>query len=152
GNHQHRHVLGVGLGDAGKGVLDAGAGLRREHAVAPAALDAAVAVGHADADALLPAQDRPDVERGAGLDQRIARIAGEKLRALALENLGNDFGAVHAFIPPLFDRPGGGPGLPWISPILRSTMTDVGSASLKNAPQSLGRNRCEANVYCWAGA
>ncbi len=49
-----------------------------------------VAVRDADADALLPAQDGADVERGAGLDQRIARIAGEELRAFALEDFGDD--------------------------------------------------------------
>ncbi len=49
-----------------------------------------IAVGDADADALLPAQDRTDVERGAGLDQRIARIAGEEFGALALEDFGDD--------------------------------------------------------------
>ncbi len=100
-DHQQRDVLGERLGDAGECVLDAGSGLRREHAVALAALDAAVAVREPDADALLPAQDGTDVERGAGLDQRIARIAGEKLGALALENFGDDGGAVHEHVPPV---------------------------------------------------
>ena len=94
-DHQQRDVLGERLGDAGECVLDAGARLGREHAVALAALDAGVAVGQAHADALLPAQDGTDVERGAGLDQRVARIAGEKLGALALENFGDDGRAVH---------------------------------------------------------
>jgi hypothetical protein len=58
-DQQHRHVLGIGLRDAWERVLDAGAGLRREHAVHLGALDAAIAVRQADADALLPAQDRP---------------------------------------------------------------------------------------------
>ena len=95
GDDQQRHVLGVGLGDARIGVLDAGAGLGREHAVLLAALDAAVAVGETDADALLPAQDRPDAERRARLDDLVARIAGQEFRALALEDLGNDCGPVH---------------------------------------------------------
>jgi hypothetical protein len=94
-NHEQRHVLGEGLGDARERVLDAGAGLRGEHAVAPAALDARVAVRDADADALLPAQDRPYVELGARLDQRVARIAGENLGPLAPEDLGNDLRTVH---------------------------------------------------------
>ena len=59
--------------------------------------DAAIAVGDADADALLPAEDRANVDRRAGLDDLIARIAGEKFSALDLEDLGNDFGAVHGF-------------------------------------------------------
>ena len=52
---------------------------------APAAPDAAIAVGHAHPDPLLPAQNRPDVERGAGLDQRVAWIAGQKFGAFALD-------------------------------------------------------------------
>ncbi len=55
GDDKHRHVLRIRLGDAGECVLDAGTGLGAEHAVALAALDAAIAVGNADADALLPA-------------------------------------------------------------------------------------------------
>ena len=97
GNDEQGNVLGIGLGDAGKGVLDAGTGLGGEHAVALAALDARIAVGNADADALLTAQDRANVDRRAGLDHGIARIAGQEFRALALENFGNDFGAIHGF-------------------------------------------------------
>ena len=82
-NDQERDVFGKGLGDAGKGVFDAGPGLGGEYAVALAALDTGIAVREADADALLPAQNRTDVERGAGLDQRVAGIAGEELRSLA---------------------------------------------------------------------
>ena len=99
GDDQQRHVLGIGLRDAGKRVLDAGAGLRREYAVALAALDAAVAVGKSDADALLPAQDRPDAQRRARLDDGVARIAGEEFGALALEDFGNDLRAVHVRSP-----------------------------------------------------
>src|SRR5262249_58932773 len=76
-NDQQRDVLGKGLGNARKGVLDARSGLGGEYAVALAALDTGIAVRQADADALLPAENRTDVERGAGLDQRIAGIAGE---------------------------------------------------------------------------
>ncbi len=94
-NDQHRHVLGIGLGDARERVLDAGTVLGREHAVLPAAPDARIAVRHADADALLPAEDRPDVELRTGLDQRIARIARQKGGSLALEDLGDDVGTVH---------------------------------------------------------
>jgi hypothetical protein len=100
-NDQERDVLGKGLGDAGKGVFDAGPGLGGEYAVALAALDTGIAVRQADADALLPAQNRTDVERGAGLDQRVAGIAGEELRSLAPEDLGDDGGAIHGLVPPL---------------------------------------------------
>src|SRR5215510_6586286 len=101
-NDQQRDVLGKGLGDARKGVLDAGSGLGGENAVALAALDAGVAVRQADADALLPAQNRTDVERGAGLDQRVAGIAREELRSLAPEDFGDDGGAIHGLVPPLW--------------------------------------------------
>jgi len=92
---QERHVLRIGLGHARIRVLDAGAGLGREHAVLLAALDAAIAVGEADADALLAAQDRPDAERGARLDDLVARIARQEFRALALEDFGDDLCAFH---------------------------------------------------------
>ena len=59
-------------------------------------------VREADADALLPAQNRTDVERGAGLDQRVAGIAGEELRSLAPEDFGDDGGAIHGLVPPLW--------------------------------------------------
>src|SRR4029079_15520050 len=73
----------------------AGSMLGGENAVLPAGAHAGRAVGHAHAHALLAAEDRPDVEIGAGVDQRIARIAGEKLGPLALEDFGNDVGALH---------------------------------------------------------
>jgi hypothetical protein len=94
-NDQQRHVFGIGLGNAGKGVLNARPGLRREHTVACRRLRSAEAVGHADADPLLPAQDRAECRCGARFDQRIARVAGEEFRALALEDFGNELGAVH---------------------------------------------------------
>jgi hypothetical protein len=94
-NDQERDVLGKGLGDAGKRVLDAGTGLGGEYAVALAMPDTGIAVRQANADALLPAQNRTDVERGAGLDQRITGIAGEELRSLAPKDFGDDGGAVH---------------------------------------------------------
>src|SRR5262249_6062441 len=94
-NDQERDVLGKGLSDAGKGVLDAGTGLGGEYAVALAAPDTGIAVRQANADALLPAENRTDVERGAGLDQRVAGIAGEELRSLAPKDFGDDGGAVH---------------------------------------------------------
>src|SRR5262249_38325377 len=104
----HRHILGEGLCDAREGILDARPGLRGEDTVALAAADARVPIRDSDADALLPAQNGADIERGARLDQRIARVAGEKARAFALENLGDQSSAVHGVssIPhwPHFDR------------------------------------------------
>jgi hypothetical protein len=43
----------------------------------------------------LPTQYRSNVQRRACFDQRIARIAGEKLRPLAFKNFGNNCSAVH---------------------------------------------------------
>ena len=97
GNNEKGNVLGIGLSDAGEGVLDARPGLGGEHAIALAALDAGIAVGNADADALLTAQDRANVDRRARFDHGIAWITGKELRTLALENFGNDFGAIHGF-------------------------------------------------------
>jgi hypothetical protein len=95
GNHQERHILGIGLGDAGKGILDARPGLRGEYAVRFAAFDPRIAVSDADADALLPAQDRTDVDGGAGLDDRIAWVTRQEFGPLALENVGNHCSAIH---------------------------------------------------------
>src|SRR5262249_25639944 len=97
-NDQERDVLRKGLGDAGKGIRDAGSSLGGEYAVALTVLDTGIAVGQADADALLPAQNRTDVERGAGLDQRVAGIAREEFRSLAPEDFGDDGGAVHGLV------------------------------------------------------
>jgi hypothetical protein len=94
-DHQHRHILRIGLRHAGEGILDAGPMLGGKDAVLLARADAAEAVGHADAHALLPAEDGADVELGAGIDQRIARVAGEKLGPLALEDFCDDIGALH---------------------------------------------------------
>jgi len=103
GNDKERHVLGIGLCDAGEGILDAGSRLRGEHAVLLAALDAGIAVGNADADALLPAEDRADVDGGARFDDRIARITRQEIGLLALENFGNDRSAIHGLHSPRTD-------------------------------------------------
>ena len=54
-DHQQRHVFRVRLGDPWERVFDAGAGLGGKHAVLSAAGDAGIAIGHSDADTLLPA-------------------------------------------------------------------------------------------------
>ncbi len=97
---QQRHVFRIGLGDAGEGVFDAGPVLGSEDAVLLAAADARIAVGHADADALLAAEDRPDVDLRAGVDQRVAGITGEEIGALALDDFSNDVGALHGELSP----------------------------------------------------
>src|SRR5262249_39067438 len=98
--HQQRDVLGKCLGNARKRILDARPRLRGKYAVALAALDAGIAVRHADADAFLPAENRANVERGAGLDQRVAWIAGEKLCALASEDFRDNGRPVHGWFLP----------------------------------------------------
>jgi hypothetical protein len=94
-NNEHRHVLRIGLRDASEGVLDAGPVLRGEHPDLASAADAREAVRDADAHPLLPAQDRADVELGAGVDERIARIAGKELGSLSLQDFGHHLRAIH---------------------------------------------------------
>ena len=53
----------------------------------------------ADADALLAAQHCADVCARARVDQRIARVAGEKIRLLLLHDRRNDIRPVHAVSP-----------------------------------------------------
>jgi hypothetical protein len=77
-----------------------------EHAVAFAAFDSRIAVREANPDTLLPTQYRSNVQSSACFDERIARIAREKLRTLAFKNFGNDCGAVHLrFLKLGFARP-----------------------------------------------
>ena len=59
------------------------------------AISSRMLYGEPDADPLLPAEDRADVERGAAFDQRIARIGGKEIGALAAEDFCDDVGAVH---------------------------------------------------------
>ena len=100
GDDKQRHVLRIGLRDAGEGIFDARSGLGGEHAILLAAFDARITVGDADADAFLPAQDRADVDCRTGFDHRIARIAGQEFGTLTLENFGNDRSAVHGVRSP----------------------------------------------------
>ncbi len=98
GDQQHRDVVAEHLGNTGKGVLDARPALHREHAGALAVGRAADAVGDPDADALLPAYDRPDAGLGTEIDQGLARIADEMLDPFRLENARDGFGNFHVGI------------------------------------------------------
>jgi len=69
--------------------------LRREHAVLPPLADARETIRHRDARALLAAEDRTNVDLGARVDQRIARVAGKELRPLALQHLCNELRTFH---------------------------------------------------------
>src|ERR1700741_5116297 len=95
GNDQQRHVLGISLRYSGEGVLDSGAMLGCKHAVLSAAADSREPIGHADPNPLLATDDRSNVDRGASVDHGITGITGEKLGSLALEDFGDDFGAIH---------------------------------------------------------
>ena len=99
GNEQHRDIVAEDLGGAGKRVLDAGSALHRKHAGALAVGRAADAVGNADADALLTAHDRRDADRGAGVDQCLARIANEMFYSLGLKNTCDSLGNFHVATP-----------------------------------------------------
>ena len=81
--------------------------LSGEDAVLAAPTDPAEAVRHADADALLTTENRADVDLGARVDQRVARIAGEEFRALALQDFCDNVCAIHMenlMFAILFDR------------------------------------------------
>ncbi|MGB7039627.1 MAG: beta-propeller fold lactonase family protein [Xanthobacteraceae bacterium] len=104
-DNQQRDILRKDLRNARESVLDAGPCLGREHAVAFAAFDARIAVGDTDANTLLPTQYRSNVQRRTCFDQRIAWIAGEKLRTVAFKNFGNNCGAVHLRLFLGFVRP-----------------------------------------------
>ena len=69
--------------------------LSGEDTVLASLANARETVGHRDAGALLAAEDRADVDLGAGVDQRIARVAGEELGALALQHFRNELRTVH---------------------------------------------------------
>jgi hypothetical protein len=73
--------------------------LRCEDAVLLTTLDPGISVSDADADALLTTKDRADIDFGAFFDNRIAWVAREEVRSLALENFRNELRAVHEKAP-----------------------------------------------------
>ena len=86
---QDRGRVGIGRGDAGKGILGARPVLHREDAGRIAVRDAGAAVGHVDADPLLAADHRPHPGVDGGLDDRRRRKAEQRRDALALQDLGD---------------------------------------------------------------
>jgi hypothetical protein len=87
--HQYRHRIGIGGGDPGKSIFGAGTGLHGKDADTLAIGYPGEAVGDADADSFLAADDRFDAGRGGRFDQRVGGITGEKLHAFALEDFAN---------------------------------------------------------------
>src|SRR5688572_3481043 len=96
GEEQHRGGIGVRRGHAREGVLGARAVLHGEHADGVAVGDAAIAVGDAGPDTLLPAEVWPYARRGAGFDDRGRWVTTEELHAFPLENLGDGIDDFHA--------------------------------------------------------
>ncbi len=89
GQHQHRHGLRIGLGDAAIGVLGARPVLHGEDAHLFAAGHARIGVGHVQAGALLTDDDGADVGLGRRLEDCVARIAEQHIHAFALQDLRN---------------------------------------------------------------
>jgi hypothetical protein len=131
GNEQYRNVIAEHLRCAGKAVLDPGAALHREHAGALAVAGAADAVGDADPDALLAAHDRPDADLGAGIDERLARIADQVLDPFSLENARDGLGNLHVAVS--------GDGMTW-----RWIIPPPGRAEAASAPPPPG-----ASIAWW---
>ena len=96
GQDEDRHRVGEGVRDAAVGVLDAGARLGDDDAVAAAVHHARVAVGHVDRRALGARHHGPDADRRRGLDQRVVRVAEEVLGALRLQDARDRVVASHA--------------------------------------------------------
>ena len=95
-NDEHRHIFREGLRHAGEGVLNTRPLLDNEYAILAPAHHTCEPVGDADADALLPTENGTDVDLGRRIDQWVARIAGEKLRAFPPEDFCDDISPVHA--------------------------------------------------------
>ena len=75
GQQKNRNGIRVGRGDAGESVFGARAGLHGKDADALAVGDPGEAVGDADADSFLTANDGLDARRSSGFDQRVGWIA-----------------------------------------------------------------------------
>src|SRR5215471_20034260 len=93
-----RAGIAKGLRDAAKGILGAGAVLHRKDADAVTRGDFGDRVAHMQADALLAHHDRADVGLRRGLDDRVDRIADQKLDALALQDFGDGVGDLHGIL------------------------------------------------------
>ena len=98
-DQQDRGRVGIGRGDAGKGVLGAGPVLHREDAGRLAVGDAGAAVGHVDADPLLAADHRPHAARHRRLDDRRRRETEHRRDPFALQDLGDRVHDQHRRFP-----------------------------------------------------
>ena len=86
GQDQHWDGIRVGRSHAREGIFCARAILHGKHANPLTVGNARKAVGDADADALLPAQNGPDPNSRCRIDQRCGRVGAEKLYPFALQN------------------------------------------------------------------
>src|SRR5215472_12428944 len=86
--------------DAAKGVLGAGPVLHRKDTDAVARSHLGDRVAHMQPDPLLADHDRADVGLRRGFDDRVDRIADQKLDALAFQDFGDGVGDLHGDSPP----------------------------------------------------
>ena len=87
--HDDRHGIAVGLGNAAEGVLRPRAELHGEDADPVAGGDAADRVGHVQPGPLLTDDDGPDVGRRGRFDNRVDRVSDQVVDPLPLEDLGH---------------------------------------------------------------
>ena len=93
--HQHRRGIGVGLGDASEGVLNAGPGLHREHTCAPAVQRARVAVGHIHGTPLHSGYHRAYFNCRRCIDDGAIGEAEEELHSFLLQYFGDSIACFH---------------------------------------------------------
>ncbi len=98
GEEEDRDVIGGGLGDTAEGVLGAGLILHGDDTEALAVAGAAEAIGGHDGASFVSEGDRADALLGDGFDQGVGGEAGHPLDAFALEDLGDEFVAVHGVL------------------------------------------------------
>ena len=101
--HQQRHRVAIGLGDAAERVLGAGAVLHREHPDLLAAGQARHGIRHVQPDPLLAHDDRPDADARGELEDVVDRIAEDDLDAFALQDLRDRLTCLHD-LPPARSR------------------------------------------------
>ena len=97
--HQQRHGVAIGLGDAAERVLGAGAVLHREHPDLLAAGEPRHGIGHVQPDPLLAHDDRPDADARGELEDMVDRVAEDDLDAFAPQDLRDRLACLHVPAP-----------------------------------------------------
>ena len=97
--HDDRAGIAVRLRDAAKCVFGAGAVLHRKDADPVTRGHLRDRIAHMQPDPFLANHDRADIGLGRSLDDRIDRVADQKLDALAFEDFGDGVGDLHRYPP-----------------------------------------------------